>query len=330
MKLILLSEQKSYIKKGASAPQIDGQEKAFLKYGGDKVDIRYKNIVLKNLNRFSRKLGMPLLKEGFTKKQEEDAVYLYIAVSLVYLEENAYLLKELKKHGNKVSVYCYDVWEPEFDGWQKAFDDVGFDYIFFGYKKSCEHFRELGYNGYWVPLSGDFEVFKPSGETKTRLFMQMGRRNDVLHEKILSYLKDHGLEDNRENYVYRKDRNEQIYPDIHELAYEISKTKYFVCVPKIYENFKRTGNISDTICRYYEGMACKTMPIGMKPETFDELFPYKAMISFNENEDFAEQIDYYENHPEEYEAIVEKNYEYVMAHHSWGNRVRQILDIING
>ena len=326
MKLIILSEQKSYIKKGGSAPQIDGQEKAFLKYGGDDVDIRYKSICLKSINRLLKK---NVFLEGFTKKKEEDAVYLYIAVSLIYLEENAYLLKELKKHGNKVSVYCYDVWEPEFDDWQKAFDEVGFDYIFFGYKKSCEHFRELGYNGYWVPLSGDFEVFKPNNEKKTRLFMQMGRRNDVLHEKILEYLKKHGLEDSRENYVYRKDKGEDIYPDIHELAYEIGKTKYFVCVPKFYENFKRTGNINETICRYYEGMACKTLPIGMKSETFDELFPYKAMISFNDGEDFEEEIGYYESHPEEYEAIVEKNYDYVTKNHSWGNRVKQILEIIN-
>ena len=325
MKLIILSEQKSYIKKGASAPQIDGQEKAFLKYGGEDVGIRYKNIVLKNLNRILKK---NVFLEGFTKKKEEDSVYLYIAVSLIFLQENAYLLKELKKHGNKVSVYCYDVWEPEFADWQKAFDDVGFDYIFFGYKKSCEHFRELGYNGYWVPLSGDFEVFRPCDEKKTRLFMQMGRVNEPLHEKILNYLKEHGLEDNRENYVYRKSRNEQIYPDIHELAREIGKTKYFVCVPKYYENFKRTGNINETICRYYEGMACRTMLIGMKSETFDELFPYKAMISFNEGEDFDEQVEYYESHPEEYEEIVEKNYEYVTKNHSWGNRVRQILEII--
>lgn len=329
MKLIILSEQKTYIKKGASAPQIDGQEKAFLKYGGNQVDIRYKNIVIKNINRVLRKLGINSICESFTSKKEEDSVYIYIAVSLVYLKENAYLIKELKKHGNKVSVYCYDVWEPEFDDWQKAFDDIGFDYIFFGYKKSCEHFKALGYNGYWVPLSGDFEVFKPNNEKKTRLFMQMGRRNDDLHEKILSYLNKHGLEDNRDNYVYRKEKSEQIYPDINELAYEIGKTKYFVCVPKIYENFKRTGNISDTICRYYEGMACKTMPIGMKPETFDELFPYKAMISFNDDEDFDEQIEYYESHEDEYNEMIEKNYEYVINHHSWGNRVKQILEIIN-
>ena len=328
-KLIILSEQKSFIKKSPSAPQVDGQEKAFLKYGGDRVDIRYKSLILKNFSRLLGKIGVSPICDGFTKKKTNESVFLFIAVNLVYLEANAYLLKELKKNGNKISVYCYDVWEPEFDDWQKSFDSIGFDYIFFGFKQSYEHYKKLGYNAYWVPLSGDFEIFKPGKEKKTRLFIQMGRRNDALHEKILAYLKEHNLEDNRENYVYRKDRNERIFPDIHELAKEIGKTKYFVCVPKYYENFKRTGNINSTICRYYEGMACKTMLLGMKSSSFDELFPYKAMISFNDGEDFDKEIEYYETHPEEYNAIVDRNYEYIMKHHTWGNRVEQILEIIN-
>ena len=329
MKVIILSEQKSFIKKGSSAPQIDGQEKAFVKFGEDQVHIRYKSFILKNINRVFRKTGVPLVCEGFTKKKEENAVYLYIAVSYVFLKENLYLLKRLKESGNMVSVYCYDVWEPEFDDWEDAFRQINPDFIFFGYKKSMEYFKLRGFNGYWVPLSGDFEVFRPYEEKKTRMFMQMGRRNENMQKKILSYMAKHGIEDTRENYVYARKKGESIYEDIHELAKQISKTKYFVCVPKYYENYKRTGDINETICRYYEGMACKTLPIGMKSETFDVLFPYKAMISFNEGEDFDEQIDYYESHPEEYNMIVERNYDYVTKNHSWGNRIKQILEIIN-
>ena len=54
------------------------------------------------------------------------------------------------------------------------------------------------------------------------------------------------------------------------------------------------------------------------------------MISFNNDEDFTESIDYYEDHQAEYNEILNKNYDYVMEHHTWGNRIRQILEIING
>ncbi len=330
MKIIILSEQKSYIKKGASAPQIEGQEQAFLAYGKDNVSIVYKDIIVKNINRITEKLHLPTIYESWANKKHEDSVFLYVTMNLPYLVANAYLLKKLKATGNKTAIFCYDCWEPEFSDWEKVIDEIGIDYLFFGYKKSAEYFKETGHNAYWIPLSADFRIFKPREEKKTRMFMQMGRRNDVLHEKILAYLKEHGLEDNRDNYVYRHDRDEMIFPDIHELAKEVNRTKYFVCVPKSYENFKRTGAISETICRYYEAMASKTMIIGMKPDTFDELFPYKAMISFNNNEDFNEAIDYYENHRDEYNEILDKNYDYVMEHHTWGNRIHQILDIING
>ena len=328
-KVIILSEQKSYIKKGSSAPQIDGQERGFLKFDENLVEIKYLSFFVKNINRILKKIGLKPIRESFLKQKYDDSVFLYIVMNPVYMKLNLDVLKLIKQSGNKLSLYCYDCWQPEFDEWQNYFDKINPDYIFFGYKKSAEHFKSLGYNAYWIPLSADFEIFNDYGLDKTRLFMQMGRRNDDLHEKILAYLKKHNLEDNRDNYVYRKSKGEMIYPDIYELAKQANKTKYFVCVPKSYENFKRTGDISETICRYYEAMASKTMIIGMKPETFDELFPYKAMISFNNGEDFENEIDYYESHPEKYNQIIEKNYDCVIKNHSWANRMKQILEIIN-
>ena len=76
-KLIILSEQKSFIKKSSSAPQVDGQERAFLKYGNGDVDIKYKKIVLKNINRINKKLHLPLLCDSFTKKKYENAVFIF-------------------------------------------------------------------------------------------------------------------------------------------------------------------------------------------------------------------------------------------------------------
>ncbi|MBR5754758.1 MAG: hypothetical protein IKX97_02895, partial [Erysipelotrichaceae bacterium] len=183
-KLVILSEQKSYIKKGSSAPQVEGQERAFLKYGKGDVDIVYKSFLLKNINRISRKLHLPKLAEGFTKKKYDDTVFLYIAVNLPYLEDNAYLLKELKKHGNEVAVYCYDCWEPEFEEWRAVIDDIGVDYLFFAYKLTNDYYREHGYKSWWSPLSADYEVFKYENKERTRMFMQMGRFNKDIHGAI--------------------------------------------------------------------------------------------------------------------------------------------------
>ena len=329
-KLIILSEQKSYIKKSASAPQVDGQERGFLKYGNGEVDIKYKSIILKNINRFTSKLHMPLLCDSFTKKKYENSVFIHISVNLNYLEDNVHLLKELKKHGNEVALYCYDCWEPEFEEWRKVIDEINPDYLFFAYKLTDEYYRKNGYNSYWVPLSADYEVFKFEDKPRTRMFMQMGRFNKDIHSSVLKYLENHNLDDNRDNYAYRRDRNETLYPELSDLVNAINETKYFVCIPKYYENFMRTGNVNDIICRYFEGMICKTMIIGKKPETWSELMPEDAMITFEDDySDFDEKIEFFEKNPDKYQEIVDRNYDYILKHHSWGNRLETILKAIN-
>ena len=73
---------------------------------------------------------------------------------------------------------------------------------------------------------------------------------------------------------------------------------------------------------YYENVETHySLIVGIKPrDSFDRLFPYEnAMIEVTEA-DFADKIDYFINNPEEYDRIVEKNYEYVMANHRWKNR----------
>ena len=69
--------------------------------------------------------------------------------------------------------YCY---ENEFDDWEDAFRQINPDFIFFGYNKSMEYFKLRGFNGYWVPLSGDFEVFRPYEEKKTRMFISRSQQ----------------------------------------------------------------------------------------------------------------------------------------------------------
>ncbi|MCR4633452.1 MAG: glycosyltransferase [Erysipelotrichaceae bacterium] len=329
-KLILLSEQKSFIRKPASADCIIGQENAFLKRGNGSVEIVYKSIILKNISRLIKKIGFEPLCDGFTRKKREDAVFMYIAMNLVYLKSNRYLLKKLKESGNELSLYIYDCWEPEFDAWQKVIDEIRPDYVFFCFKQTYEHYKDIYEKCYWVPQSADLDYFKDLGIEKTRRFIQMGRVNPKMHEAILNYLKDHNLEDQNDNYVYRRKEKTNLFPELPVLVREINRSKFIVCIPKCYENFKRTGNVSGITARYFESIACKTLIIGKKPVSFDDLFPSDGMIEFNEDlSDFGEKIDDLLEHPQKYQDIVDRNYECLMKYNTWGNRCDQIMSIIN-
>lgn len=327
-KIIILSEQHSFIRRPISHDAILGQEKEFLACGKDKAEIRYKSFLLKYFNRITSKFGLKPLCDPFTRKKE-DGEYLYIAMHLDYLRSNLYLLKRLQRSGNKIALYVWDCWQPEYDDWQKVLDDLKADHIFFSFKQTYDHFKDR-YNCFWIPQSANRYAFKPLDVPKTRLFLQMGRVNKPMHEAILDYLKEHGLEDVRDNYAYRAHSGEVLFPELDELVRQINLSKYLVCIPKCYENPKRTGDVCAMTGRYYEAIVCKTMIIGKKPLVFDELFPEDGMVEFKDDlSDFTQKIDSLENDPEEYRRIVENNYKIFIEKHSWTRRLEQMLAIIN-
>lgn len=329
-KLIIFSEQKSFIRRPLSHDAVLGQERSFLENGKDQVEIRYRSFFLKGLNRLLAKISLKPLLDPFTYKKTENSVYLYIAMSLNYLKSNLYLLKNLQKNGNKLSLYVWDCWEPEYEKWEAVLDELKPDYIFWSFKQNYLHFKDKYVNSFWVPQSANTYYFKDLNMEKTRMFIQMGRVNKKLHEKTLTYLNKKGLPDTDDNYVYRRKEKQALFPDLNDLVKEINRSKYLVCIPKCYENPQRTGDICAMTGRYYESIACKTMIIGKKPLVFDELFPENGMIEFNDDlSDFDEKIDKFENNSAKYEQIVNNNYDHFMKHHTWKQRLEQILEIIN-
>ncbi len=328
-KLIILSEQRSFYKRPNSHDAILGQEKEFLEHGKENVEIRYKSFFLKGLNRLTGKIGIKPVCDPFSGKKYENAVVLYIAMSLNYLKSNLYLIRNLQKKGNQIAIYVWDCWQPEYDDWKEVLDDLKADYIFFSFKQTYEHFKN-DYKCCWIPQSANRYYFKDLETPKTRLFMQMGRVNPILHKKILSYLKKNGKPDTDENYVYRRDKTQLLFPELPELVRQINASKYMVCIPKCYENPKRTGDVCAFTGRYYETIACKTMIIGKKPLVFDELFPSDGMIEFEDDfSDFDTKIDAIEKDEERYRQIVDRNYEWFMEHHTWSHRLDKMMEIIN-
>lgn len=67
-------------------------------------------------------------------------------------------------------------------------------------------------------------------------------------------------------------------------------------------------------------MACKTLIVGIKPDTFDLLFPSDAMIALApDGSDFDEKIDYLLSNPTVYMDLIESNYRNLMAKQRWTN-----------
>lgn len=253
-----------------------------------------------------------------------------IFFSIMGISEIENFRKTLKKYGNRFIIYIFDCWESQWEKCEEIFSQINPWGICFAYKKAKEHFSAMYEHCYYLPQSMDIKYFHAYETKKTRLFMQMGRKTDKLHNMAIKYLSVHNIEDCLENYVYERIKGKIIFPEAKKLAEEISKSYFFLAAPQNIENENLTGKISETTARYYEAMACKTLIIGIKPEdSFDELFPYEeAMIEVNEM-NFNSIIDNLKDNLEYYDAIVEKNYKYVMEHHRWKNRYKLVMEMIN-
>ena len=314
--IIILSTRACRKKHHVSYDTILGMENAFIKEGA----------VLKL---FSYDIGIinKILWKGHLKtrildskvcKDLSDRNILFIAMGI---DDLILYKKELQKLAkcNGVGLYCFDVWESKYELYEEMYNYISPQLIFFAYKAACIHFSN-SYRCYFVPQSMDINFFYPRNIEKTRLFIQIGRRNENIHSMILKYMQDKNIPLTDDNYLYEKVKGTILFPNTEDLATEIARTKYFVAAPQSKENTELTGRVSDVTARFYEAMACKTLIIGYKPDTFDELFPSDAMIDLENDETLNDVIRFFEEHPEEYQRIVDRNYDLIVKKHTWKER----------
>lgn len=294
-----------------------GMENSFVKAGAN-LKLFSKNIDFLNKVLHKLKIKYRMFDYKICKELKDKNVF-FIAMGVDDLVQYKRELNFIARN-NTLGIYCFDVWESKYDQYKKLFDFICPKLIFFAYKEAWKYFKK-DFNSFFIPQSMDSAYFFPRKCKKSRLFIQIGRRNEKIHNLILEYLKQNNMTVTDENYLFEKQKGKILFPNTDDLATEIARSKYFIAAPQSCENTKLTGRVSDVTARFYEAMACKTMIIGYKPDTFDELFPKDAMIDLNgEEKTFDEVITFWEEHPEEYESVINRNYELVMEYHTWSKR----------
>lgn len=324
MKVCILSQQ-HFSKKHVSEATVDAFEKALLSCGEiETVKIPVSEFVWKWNRKFNAKL-LDVVTVHKVLKEKPDVIFV-MAMSAGIITWEVPLLKSLKVP--KVA-YCMDTWEKTLPEWESAIRSAGIDYVLCAYMRSVEVFSKICKHAALLPQSMNEKYFYPRDVEKTHLFMQMGRKNSILDAYVHRYLEEHNLQD--DDYIREKAKGQIIYPEFEQLAEEINKTMFFLVSPRNRDEASFTGAISDVTARFYEGIACKTLLLGLKPQdTFDELFPSeKTMLAVESYEEFRDYVDYYRERPDEYKELVEFNFQYLMKHHTWHHRASRFVSFIN-
>lgn len=216
------------------------------------------------------------------------------------------------------------------DAWRQALPKIGYvataerlDPCFVAFREAHEELTRRFPRGRfeWMPFGIDTDVFFPGRDERDVFAYWMGRRYEPLHQALLSYCADRGLE-----YRYTQVSGEFANP--RELGALVRRCRYFVVTPPDLDNPARTGGFSPFVMRYFEGLAAGARLLGVVPRSgeFQDLLPRNIICEVApDGSDLAAKLDADLHNADGWHAV-ERASELVAAEHSWRRRSEQIYE----
>ena len=216
-------------------------------------------------------------------------------------------------------IYMYDAW-PRFHCWIfPLLDFFNVKWVFFSSKQVYEIFnKKYGHiqcKALWVPeaLEIDDYKFKPANDRDIDV-LEFGRMYIKYHELIKGALIHRG-----KKHIFKT-------PDMHSLfvgrsafTQALASSRIVICVPSNITNPERSEFISTMTLRYLQAMASKCLIVGILPSDMEELFGYNPIVEIDISRAGNQILDIL-GHYDQYQPLIERNYQEVVASHQWKNR----------
>jgi glycosyltransferase involved in cell wall biosynthesis len=267
-----------------------------------------------------------------------DRILFLIGMNYRYLDFlGFYKTKKLK------IAYIIDAWENEIKSLAEEILRTKVDIILLAYQDSIELLEkhlpvEIMKRVFLFPVFIDPDIYPKDIPNKLYDIIQVGRRNDTLHQWALRY----SLERHR-SYLYQKKNSKGIYyfegreweGSNFQLSYlslidTLAKTKIALVSPPNLTNDKRTGKVSPLTLRYLESAMCFAIPVGFTPSSseYREFFPETFTIVPRNYNDFADICDRLINNDNVRLELAIRNHKYVLENHSVYSRYKQLQRVL--
>jgi Glycosyl transferases group 1 len=216
------------------------------------------------------------------------------------------------------------------DAWKQAVEKIGtlavlqgLDPCFVAFREGCNELKRRFPRGRfeWLPFGVDTNVFDSVPGERPIFAYWMGRRYEPLHQAMISYCADRGL-----NYKYTKRGGE--FPNPLDLGTLVGSSQYFLVSPPDLSDPQRTGGFSPFVMRYLEGLAAGARLVGVLPRSgeYERILPLDAiLVVAPDGSDLATKLDADRENPA-IRAAVERARLLVREKHSWAKRAEQIFD----
>ncbi len=144
--------------------------------------------------------------------------------------------------------------------------------------------------------------------------LEFGRRNDkVFNVKLPQEF----------NHLYRKKGN-QLFSSNNEFFQALADTKIAINFPRCDTQPEIAGNIETLTQRYWECMLSRIVMIGRAPKELVDFIGYNPVIDIDKQH-AEEQVLHILNNIEDYQQLVDKNYETAQKKADWSHRMKEVM-----
>jgi len=274
------------------------------------------------------------LQSVFSRKIKES---LFVTCMPPYLFD---ILRFYKTKGIKIA-FIIDAWESSIEYIAENIDLA--DIILIAYQDSIHFLRkhlshEKMKKVFLFPNFINPKVYPNESKEKLYEMIQIGRRNDILHQWAKEYSRKKEY-----SYLFQKRNQRGMYylenrdweAENYQLSYQslikvLSQSKIALVSPPDRADSKRTGRISPLTHRYLEAAMCQAAMVGFTPTGGEYVnhFPKDFTIVPKDYREFEEICDRLIDDDNLRTEISHKNRNYVIENHSVTARYRQLQEIL--
>lgn len=231
--------------------------------------------------------------------------------------------RELARRKGPKAILAFDVWPNDFEFVEQIVRGYGVTHLFLTSRDAADALRPNlpGVSVTWFPEALVSESFEPKPLRERKIdILQMGRKYDRLHAPLAAQADL--------NYIYERVPGQIIYETKSELYRAMTDSKISICFTRSITHPEIAGKLATVTQRYLESMAAGCVVLGSVPGELQDLFPYEPVIKADQANIVAQVRGLLANITE-YEDLVHRNREHVLAYHMLINRMPLFQDFID-
>lgn len=224
------------------------------------------------------------------------------------------------------NLYLFDAWPSSHTLIKQFVEDFGVERVFVSSSQACERLRQLlgVAKVHWIPEGIDATEYRFVPELAKDIdVLSLGRKHDRLHQKIVEPLKLAGT-----TYLYETVKGQIVFPTRSAFIDGLARTKISICIPSSVTHPERAEGISTMTLRYLQSMVSKCLLLGHAPAEMIELFGYNPVVEIDENDPAGQILSLLADF-EGQQPMIERNYDTVVAHHTWKQRWQQLQSFLH-